>query len=517
MSDAVAVGRSAAAAPGLFGLLPDRHLVRLAARGEQRAFAAIFRRYHQDLYRYCLAVVGDPQDAQDALQDAMVSAMRALPGERREIELRPWLYRVAHNRSVDLLRRRRASEPLDVELTAGGPQLAERSEQRERLRRLLGDLEDLPERQRAALLMRELGGLDFRQIGAALDASPAVVRQAIYEARLNLRQIDAGREMGCDEVMRAISDADGRIVRRRDIRAHLRDCEGCRAFREGIRGRRADLAAIPALPAGIAATILSGTFGGGSGGGGIAAAVGLGAGGGAGASVALKSAATVAALGAIGVGAAERGGPIDAGLPGGNPAPQAEVPFEGGALPTGASSSELARRAAKGGPGRRPGYRGAGAAEPAMPGSGASSGQAAMPPGRSKTEPASDDGLGGVAYPGAGGHEPQSGHGAVGATPPRPASFGQQTAAGHKRGAGAPGGGQVTDAPGAGGGAGHSNPPKPPQAGEPPPPPPKPVEPGRSANGAGPPASAPAGPAEAADPKAPADPPAAPPSAAAAG
>src|SRR5438045_175824 len=87
-------------------LASDAHLVRIAVRGEQRAFAAIFQRYHQELYRYCRAILGDTEEAGDALQNAMVKVMRALPGEKREIALRPWLYRIAHNEVVALHRQR---------------------------------------------------------------------------------------------------------------------------------------------------------------------------------------------------------------------------------------------------------------------------------------------------------------------------------------------------------------------------------------------------------------------------
>ncbi len=85
--------------------------------------------------------------------------------------------------------------------------------------------------------MRELAGLDFEEIGAALGTSAAVARQTLYEARLSLRQMEEGREMSCDAVTRALSDGDGRVTRRRDVRAHLRDCAGCRAFRDEIKSR----------------------------------------------------------------------------------------------------------------------------------------------------------------------------------------------------------------------------------------------------------------------------------------
>jgi RNA polymerase sigma factor (sigma-70 family) len=309
----------AAAEPGLTRLLSDERLTRRAAGGDQRAFAAIFRRYHQILYRFCLALVGNPDDAQEALQNTMTKVLRALPGEEREIELKPWLYRIAHNESIDLLRRRRETRQLDVEQIAPGYGLAEDAETRERLRRLVADLKELPERQREVLVMRELSGLDFEEIGTALATSGAVARQTLYEARQSLRQMDEGREMSCAEVTKALSDGDGRVTRRRDVRAHLRACSGCRAFGEEIKSRQRDFAALAPLPPVAAAGMLQGLLGGSqgaAGGGGLAATLGGGAAKTIGASVAAKGVATVAAVAAIGVTAADRTGAIHLGLPG---------------------------------------------------------------------------------------------------------------------------------------------------------------------------------------------------------
>lgn len=285
----------------------DDRLARRAADGDDRAFAAIFRRYHQDLYRFCLAILGNPQDAQDALQSTMVKALRALPGEERRIELKPWLYRVAHNESIELLRRRRDTDRLDVELAAPDVGLAEEVAVRERLRCLFADLAELPERQRQTLIMRELAGLEFAEIGAALGTSAAVARQTVYEARLSLRQMDEGREMNCEKVTKALSDGDGRVTGRRDVRAHLRSCASCRGFGDEIAGRERDLAALSPLPVAAAAGLLQGLLGG-HGGGGAGAALG---GGGAAGSVVFKGAATVAVVAALGAGAADRGGLID--------------------------------------------------------------------------------------------------------------------------------------------------------------------------------------------------------------
>jgi RNA polymerase sigma factor (sigma-70 family) len=309
----------AAATAGLGRWLSDERLTRRACGGDERAFAAIFRRYHQPLYRFCLAIVANPEDAQDALQNTMVKVMRALPGEERTIELKPWLYRIAHNEAIDLLRRRRETRQLDAEQAAPGHGVAEDAATRERLRRLLVDLGELPGRQREVLVMRELGGLGFGEIAAALDTSGAVARQTLYEARQSLRQMEEGREMGCDEVTRALSDGDGRVIRRRDVRAHLRACADCRAFGEEIASRRHDLAAISPLPAAADAGMLQGLVGGSgaAGGGGLATVLGGGAAKTISASAAAKGVATIAVAAAVGVGAADRTGVIHLGMPGG--------------------------------------------------------------------------------------------------------------------------------------------------------------------------------------------------------
>src|SRR4051794_21436598 len=279
----------------------------------------------------------------------MVKVLRALPGEERKLELKPWLYRIAHNESVELLRRRRLTRPLDVELASSGAGLAEEAMMRDRLRQLIADLDQLPERQRECLVMRELAGLDFAEIGAALGTSASVARQTVYEARLSLRQMGEGREMSCDAVSRALSDGDGRVLRRRDVRAHLRACADCRAFRDEISARRKDFAAFSPLPAVAAAGLLQGLLGSASGGssGGLAAALGGGAAKSVGVSTALKGAATVAVVTAIGVSAADRGGLIDTPLPGGNGSPResrAQVRGSGGRPTHAAEAGTVAGR-----------------------------------------------------------------------------------------------------------------------------------------------------------------------------
>jgi RNA polymerase sigma factor (sigma-70 family) len=259
-------------------LLSDDRLARLAAQGNDKAFAVIFERHHQALYRYCRSILVSPEDSADALQNAMTSAFEAIGGERRELRIKPWLYRIAHNESISFLRRRRSHEDFDAVTNLSGPSLEAEVNGNARIRELVSDLRELPERQRGALLMRELNGLDYGEIAQALSVSAAAAKQAVYEARTALHEIKEGREMDCEAVRLRISENDGRLLRGRKVRSHLRACEGCCGFEATIKARRRDLAALaPPLPAGAAAALLSailGTFGGGGGGGGIAAVAG---------------------------------------------------------------------------------------------------------------------------------------------------------------------------------------------------------------------------------------------------
>jgi RNA polymerase sigma factor (sigma-70 family) len=311
----------------------DDGLARRAANGDERAFAAIYKRHHQELYRYCRAILRDPDDAQDALQATMVKALRALPGEERQVALKPWLFRVAHNEAVSIARDRRASAELDSE--APDPLSAPEHEAatRERLRELVQDLDGLPERQRGSLVMRELSGLSFEEIGNVFDFSPAAAKQAVYEARTALQEIAEGRAMECDLVREAISAEDRRVLRGRRIRAHLRRCERCAGFEAAIGRRRSDLDVIaPPIAAPAAVATLHAVLGGS--GVGAGAAVGGGAiGAGLGGGIALKTAAAVVATAALAGGAAQVSGVVDFG--GNNDASAPVAPKESSPPPVG--------------------------------------------------------------------------------------------------------------------------------------------------------------------------------------
>ena len=256
-----ASGTVASGSPLRLSLFGDERLARLVGEGSERAFAVLYARYHQSLYRYCRSIVRDDSDAQDALQSTLASAFAALRRGQRDAPLRPWLYRIAHNEAVSLLRRRRPTMELSDACEGAAQSVEERAGERERLRLLVTDLGGLPERQRSALVMRELSGLSHEEIALALGTSPGAAKQAIFEARQALADCEQGRTMACEEVLQLVSDGDRRALRSRRVRAHLRDCAGCAAFAAAIPARQSDLYALapplaPAAAAGLLAHLL---------------------------------------------------------------------------------------------------------------------------------------------------------------------------------------------------------------------------------------------------------------------
>ena len=271
-----------------------------AVRGDARALAAIYERHHQALYRYCRSILHNDEDARDALQSTMAKALAALRDEQRDFEVRPWLFRIAHNEAISLVRRRREVADLETVAVAGTDSLAQNVEDRERLAHLRTDLQSLAERQRAALVLRELSGLSHKEIASVLDTTPQAVKQTIFEARVALRDCAEGREMRCEDVQRALSDGEGRVLRGRRVRAHVRSCRACRQFQAALQSRPADLAALaPALPAATGAALLGHLLPGAKAGFASGAGAASGAGGGLVATMGTKAAVVVATTAAL--------------------------------------------------------------------------------------------------------------------------------------------------------------------------------------------------------------------------
>jgi RNA polymerase sigma factor (sigma-70 family) len=164
----------------------DARLVDLVRAGHAAAFEAIVERYRRPLLKYCGRLLPASR-AEDAVQQTFLKAYQSMIAGDAELNLRPWLYRIAHNSSLNLLRQNGWShEELDENLD--GVQRPDQAlELRERLRSTLSAVKELPERQRDAVLLREVEGLSYEQIGAALGVGDGAVRQLLHRARATLR------------------------------------------------------------------------------------------------------------------------------------------------------------------------------------------------------------------------------------------------------------------------------------------------------------------------------------------
>jgi RNA polymerase sigma factor (sigma-70 family) len=304
----------------------DEKLVALTRRGHQHAFDQLVERYQSRLLGFCRQMLGSTEDAEDVLQEVFVAAYNAMVADERPIAVRPWLYRIARNRSLNHLRKPTADgqDTMDTHPHMNGVTTLERVQNREEFRSLLADVGQLPETQRSALLLREIDAMSYEEIAKAMDTTVPGVKSLLVRARIALAESSQSRQLTCDEVRIELAEAaEGLAKVGGPARRHIKGCDACGAFRTQLRSDTKALAAIfPAAPLlilkGALLAKLSGLFGGGgggaaagAGGGGAAGAGAAGAGAGAGAAgagAAGAGAAGAGAAGAAGAGAAAAGG-----------------------------------------------------------------------------------------------------------------------------------------------------------------------------------------------------------------
>jgi RNA polymerase sigma-70 factor, ECF subfamily len=176
--------------PTAYRAATDEQLVDLVRSGDERAFAAIHDRYQPRLVAYARQLLGGAHhDAEEVVQDAFFRALGALRADAREMALKAWLYTIVRNRALDVLRR--PSRTTDIEPHAAVLRDAscdpyERARRAEELDALVADLKRLPERQRTALVMHEIGGASHRAIAARLDVTTGGSKALVSRARAGL-------------------------------------------------------------------------------------------------------------------------------------------------------------------------------------------------------------------------------------------------------------------------------------------------------------------------------------------
>jgi RNA polymerase sigma-70 factor, ECF subfamily len=191
----------------------ESDLLVAARRGDEAAFERLIEPYRRELHAHCYRMLGSLHDAEDALQDALLRVWRGLGGVREHGALRAWLYRVATNASLDVVARRRKrllpvdyAPAADPEQPPGNPVAEQvwlepypdealqvedglaapdaRYEQREAVElAFVAAMQELPARQRAVLILREVLGFSAKEVGEALEASVPAVNSALQRAR----------------------------------------------------------------------------------------------------------------------------------------------------------------------------------------------------------------------------------------------------------------------------------------------------------------------------------------------
>jgi RNA polymerase sigma factor (sigma-70 family) len=246
--------------------LDDERLAALVRSGDEAAFAVLYDRHHASLLAFCRHMLGNREDGEDALQQAFVRAHRALRAGRPPDAVRPWLFAIARNRCRTMLAARRdAGIPVD-EVELGFDGLADDVRRRADLRELVADLGRLPDEQREALVLFELGDLSHAEIAATIGCPTGKVKALVFQARTALIAERDARGTPCEEIRDQLEVARGGVLRRGSLRRHVRQCEPCRAYRGAVARQRAGLACLlPVAPtAGLKATVLAGTGGAGT-------------------------------------------------------------------------------------------------------------------------------------------------------------------------------------------------------------------------------------------------------------
>ena len=168
--------------------------------------------------------------------------------------LRPWLFTIARNQCLTILRRRRPTVELEGEAALSGEaavsgDLFRELELREEVRHTLAGVRDLPEGQRAAMVLAELHGLSQAEVGSVLGLRPEQVKALVYQARSSLISERSARDADCREIREELATARGAALLKGQLRRHVRACPDCRTYADGMARRRRGVGRLPAAGA----------------------------------------------------------------------------------------------------------------------------------------------------------------------------------------------------------------------------------------------------------------------------
>jgi RNA polymerase sigma factor (sigma-70 family) len=257
MRDAARVmpaGTAAAGEPpaGVLRLASDQRLVEHVRAGSVRAFEILFDRHHRSVVRFCARMLGSHEEAEDVTQQTFLVAYRDLVRSTEPVALGPWLFGIARHRCLAALGGRRERPVGEVPEAAGTYDLTVEVGVRDDVRAMLSDAARLPDQQRIALVLAELGDLPHGEIARVLGCRREKVKALVFQARSSLGAARAARETSCDEIREQLATLRGPALRRTTLRRHLDGCPGCRAYRDAVRNGRRGLRAWIPWVAGIA-------------------------------------------------------------------------------------------------------------------------------------------------------------------------------------------------------------------------------------------------------------------------
>ncbi len=236
----------------LLRLQSDERLITLLRRGNTAAFEVLVSRYESRLLAFCRHLLGSREDAEDVLQEVMTAAFNAIVADERPINVRPWLYRIARNRSLNHLRRTQAIavDTMDFQLSEHGATTADKVHEREAFRLLVGDIHELPETQKTALVLREMDAMSYEQIAEAMETTVSSVKSLLVRARLSLAEAAEARALSCEEVRIELAEIAEGLLKRPSplVKRHLKGCDRCSSFRVQLKHTNKALAAL--LPVG---------------------------------------------------------------------------------------------------------------------------------------------------------------------------------------------------------------------------------------------------------------------------
>ncbi len=223
----------------------DHKLVAAVRRGDDRAFEALYERFHRRIHAYVLGMVKDHQRAEDVTQEVFVSALRRMRATERPIAFKPWIYEIAKNACIDQFRRSKRTEEVSYDADEGlapsdygrlvshepVPDAALVAKQQ--LEQLCGAFGGLSDAHHEILVLRELEGLSYREIGERMGMSRPAVESTLFRARRRLTEeydeLASGQR--CVRVQAIIASVgNGRIGARdtRRLARHVAHCQPCR-------------------------------------------------------------------------------------------------------------------------------------------------------------------------------------------------------------------------------------------------------------------------------------------------